>query len=451
MKQFILNKSFITLFFSVLLFGCVDKNYNDPEHKEITPLPEGTATMTIAELKALHSGRDNDTTSIPENTIIVGQVISDDEAGNIYKELYLQDETGGILIRLDIAPIYTNFRFGQEVAIICDRLVLGSYGGNVQLGIPSIYNGSPAAGRVPGPLVEEYMYTGDIAESVTTIDATVKEIFDTPDNYIGRRVRIQDISGRDGNVAFAVKDQSTNRNFNDNSGSSSNIIMRNSGYADFAEEMIPQGSGTVTAIVSVFNGTPQLYINNPAVDFVDFDGTVTKPPVEGTPPTVVTSLDEDFEGFTQYDDFAREGWNNIVEEGNRQWFINAFNNNSYANMTVYRAGEKRDVWLISPILDVEAAQNKTISFETRQEFAEGATLKVFVSADYDGSKAPSEFTWTEITARISDDGQSGYGSWVNSGDIDLSSYGNVVVGFQFEGEENVNDGGYSIDNFQFNQ
>ncbi|OHX63920.1 hypothetical protein NH26_20125 [Flammeovirga pacifica] len=433
------------------MIGCVDTNYNDPKNEGISPIPEGTATISIAELKALHSGRDNDTTSISENTIIVGQIISNDQPGNIYKELYIQDNTGGILIRLDIAPIYPQFSLGQEVAIICDDLVLGSYGGNVQLGIPSLYNGTPAAGRIPGPLVDQYLIVGDTTSNITTIDATVNDLFTNPTDYIGRRVRIKNIRSADGNVSFAVKDQTTNRNFMDNS-SSQRIIMRNSGYSDFAEELIPQGDGTITAIVSVFNNSPQLYINSPAQDFTDFDGTITPPNQEGVPPTTEQSIDENFDSFNKYDDIIIEGWNNIIEEGSSKWFVNEFSNNGYANLSVFRSGERRKVWLITPILDVENAANKTLSFDTREEFSTGASFKVMVSSNYDGSKAPSEFTWTELTGlTISNDGQNGYGTWTSTGDIDMSSYGNVVVAFVFDGEENIKDGGYSIDNIRFNQ
>lgn len=440
-----------------LFVSCVDTTYDDIEEIAPTPLPEDYATHSIAELKALHQSGDNAITAIPEGTRIKGQVISSDKEGNIYKELYIQDETGGILIRLDSSPLYTVFSIGTEVGVVCDGLVLGSYGSNVQLGIESIYNGSPAAGRIPTPLVNEVMEVG-IAQDVEAMTATVRQIRADLDYYVGRWVKIENIQVTDSDegktYADARNETTQNRNFNDGS-TSSNIILRSSGYSDFAGERIPSGKGTMYAIVSRFRSDAQLYINDPKTDMVGFDGSSSgggNGDGSGVTPPLVSSVDEAFNG-TKYDDIAIEGWNNINEVGDRLWFLNEFQGNSYANMTVFRSGEERVVWLITPLLDVESAEDKTISFKSREEFMDSATFKVMVSSNYDGQLSPSDesYDWVELEdLNLSNDGDSGYGTWTDSGAIDLSSYGNVVVAFFYSGEDGVNDGGFSIDDFKFN-
>ncbi|NLR94574.1 endonuclease [Flammeovirga agarivorans] len=464
MKQVFTNRLIVFLL-GLFLVSCVDTEYNDPEAATNAALPDDTATMTIADLKSLHTTAghgDNDTTAIPENTTIVGQVISSDEEGNVYKELYIQDTTGGILIRIDSSPLYTQFKLGQEVAVICDELVLGSYGSNIQLGVPSLYEGSPAAGRIPSPIMKRYFFTG-AEEELVTYTATVNEIQEDLDYYVGRRVMIENItvanSDKGKTFADAENESTQNRYLNDGS-TDNDIILRTSGYSDFAGDTLPEGTGTLYGLVSRFRDDAQIYINTPSADLVDFtlssgndeddeDEDNDDDEEEPTPSETVRQIKEAFEG-TKYDDIAIEGWNNIVEEGTQGWFYNEYQSNGYANMTVYKQEEKRKVWLISPILDVNNAEFKVISFDTRQEFATGATLKVMVSSDFNGSAAPSQATWTEINATLSNDGSSGYGTWTHSGNIDLTSYGNVVVAFLYEGEENVNDGGYSIDNFKFN-
>lgn len=438
----------------MLLFlgACVDTEYNTPTLTDPDMIPPETATMTIAELKALHTNGDNDTSEIPEGTVILGQVISSDQAGNIYKEIYIQDETGGILIRVDSSPLYPIYKIGQQLQINCDGLVLGSYGSNVQLGVPSIYNGSPAAGRIPTPLLGEFFVPGKELELVPEV-TTVNEIRSNLDDYTGRWVEIQNISvassDRGKTYADAINEVTQNRYFNDGS-TTNDVILRTSGYSDFAGDLLPEGTGTMHAIVSRFRDDVQLYINDPTTDMVKFEDE-TPGGGGGTEPPLVNSVSESFNG-TKYDDVAIEGWTNVVIEGGSAWFYNEFDTNSYANISVYNSGEKRVTWLISPLLNVDAAESKNISFTTRQEFSTGASLKVYVSSDYDGLKEPEDdsYTWTEISATISDDGSDGYGTWTSSGDIDLSSYGNVVVGFKYEGEETVNDGGYSIDDFVFN-
>ncbi|MBD0405112.1 endonuclease [Flammeovirga sp. EKP202] len=165
---------------------------------------------------------------------------------------------------------------------------------------------------------------------------------------------------------------------------------------------------------------------------------------------VVARINEKFFG-TQYNQIEIEGWTNYKEEGRGGFqYQSHYSNPSYANITVFKTGEERRTWLITPKLDVRNAEDKTFSFDSRQEYDEGVVFKVMVSPDYDGEAAPEEYTWEELDVTLSKDGASGYGSWVNSGKIDLTSYGNVSVAFYYEGDERIVSGGYSIDNFVFN-
>ncbi|AZQ64633.1 hypothetical protein EI427_20635 [Flammeovirga pectinis] len=448
----IFNKGrLIIISLCLFLSACVDTDYTNPS--EINKaLP--TATLSIAELKALHIGGDNDTTSIPSNIIIKGQVVSSDKEGNIYKELYIQDATGGILVRVDMSPVYTKFQLGQEISIACGNLVLGSYASNIQLGIPSLNKGVPAAGRIPSPLIQQYFSTGEVKEvAIATI--TVKELIENLSTYAGKRVKIDSLTviNNDAGKTFAdaVNEATENRYFNDAS-TTENINVRTSGFSDFAGDKLPEGKGTIYGVVSRFRDEPQLIINNPREDVIDFKAVENQKPSGPIAIKTVDQLNEAFDGTTKYDEIALENWLNISEEGTRKWYINDYKGNTYANISVFKANEKRVNWLITPKLNVVAAKDKTISFRTRQEYSTGAVLKVMVSANYDGSAAPSDakFTWTEVNAKLSNDGQSGYGSWTTSGAVDLSSYGNVVVAFYYEGEEGVTDGGYSIDDIVFN-
>ncbi|OHX63919.1 hypothetical protein NH26_20120 [Flammeovirga pacifica] len=169
--------------------------------------------------------------------------------------------------------------------------------------------------------------------------------------------------------------------------------------------------------------------------------------------TMVAKLEEKFFG-TKYREVEISGWTHVKVEGRGGFQYNShWTSDSYANITVFKAGEERKTWLISPKLNVTRAEDKTISFDSRQEFDKGVLFKVFVSADYNGEFAPEQYTWTELDVTLSKDGSSDYGSWVNTGKIDLSEYGNVSVGFYFEGDERdpQREGGYSIDNFKFNE
>jgi hypothetical protein len=91
-------------------------------------------TSTIAHLKELYAKygvlkiQDDD-------MVIAGKVISDDHSGNIYRELYLQDETGVISVKIGLSSLYSDYKLGQTVYVRCSGLTIGQYNGMPQLGI----------------------------------------------------------------------------------------------------------------------------------------------------------------------------------------------------------------------------------------------------------------------------------------------------------------------------
>ena len=90
----------------------------------------GTFT-SISDLKSLYK---NGPYEINSNIWIKGQVVSSDVTGNIYREMYIQDATGGIDLKLGKSSLYSEYRLGQWVYVSCANLILGAYNGMPQLG-----------------------------------------------------------------------------------------------------------------------------------------------------------------------------------------------------------------------------------------------------------------------------------------------------------------------------
>lgn len=86
---------------------------------------------TIHDLKALYQ---NKPLVLEGNTWIKGQITSEDRTGNIYKEIYIQDATGGIDLKLGKSSLYSEYTRGQWLYVKCDGLTLGQYKGMPQLG-----------------------------------------------------------------------------------------------------------------------------------------------------------------------------------------------------------------------------------------------------------------------------------------------------------------------------
>lgn len=88
---------------------------------------DSQVNCTIAQLKANYTTHGKPW-QINENLIIKGEVTTSDEDGNVYREIYIQDETGGLDVKLGRSSSYDDFKVGQIIYIKCFGLVIGEYG-----------------------------------------------------------------------------------------------------------------------------------------------------------------------------------------------------------------------------------------------------------------------------------------------------------------------------------
>ena len=97
--------------------------YDDPEvNQPVTIKP----TCTIGDLAVRYeTGKP---WTIDENIVISGIVSTTDRYGNFYKSFYIQDETGGMEIKLGKNGLYNDYLPGQRIYVDCNGLELGMYG-----------------------------------------------------------------------------------------------------------------------------------------------------------------------------------------------------------------------------------------------------------------------------------------------------------------------------------
>ncbi len=143
---------------------------------------------------------------------------------------------------------------------------------------------------------------------------------------------------------------------------------------------------------------------------------------------VVTIFNQDWEG-------EMNGWTFVNVEGEMNWTIASYQGNHYAYANGYSSGSAHanEDWCISPAFNLDAISNPTLSFRTAMKFT-GNDLEVFFSNDYDGED-PTEATWTALNCALS----TGNYEWVESGDIDLSSFNGTMcyIGFKYTCEESA--------------
>jgi hypothetical protein len=104
--------------------------------------------------------------------------------------------------------------------------------------------------------------------------------------------------------------------------------------------------------------------------------------------------------------------------------------------------------LITPALNVKDATAKALSFRTQVNGYGNQTsvFEVYVMTTND----PATATKIKLNPAIATAPVSGYSDWVNSGDLDLSSYGDVVyVGFRFYATADANYATWCVDDVKF--
>ena len=100
------------------------KQWTDDEIKTACGVEQFT---TIAQLKKLYTAHGKPI-EIKKDMVIRGEITTSDENGNVYREIYIQDETGGIDLKLGKSSSYDDYKVGQILYVYCNGLTLGEYG-----------------------------------------------------------------------------------------------------------------------------------------------------------------------------------------------------------------------------------------------------------------------------------------------------------------------------------
>lgn len=256
-------KTYKYLFLSVLLIGLLSscmKDYDAPPLNE--PVYTGEeANTTIANLKGMYKSV-TDPTLIEIDYIIKAVVVGNDVSGNIFKQLYIQDETGGINMGVDQNSIYTDYRVGQEIFVHLKGLYIVSYGGQLQIGYDKTQ-----ANRIPWETFGFYVFKNKWPQAENAVPKTVS-LSSLDESMVNTLVKLEDVYFPDGGkLPYSAADLTTNRTLKDGNGNS--VIVRNSNYADFAADILPEGGGTVVGILSKFNADWQLFLRSKE-DIQDF-------------------------------------------------------------------------------------------------------------------------------------------------------------------------------------
>ena len=108
--------------------------YPDPQEQYIYTDEDFDKFTSIAEVKAMYAANGSKPYLVRKRCVIKGQVTTSDQVGNLYKTLYIQDETAGIEIKIGKNGLYNEYKLGQWIYVDCDGLTVGDYNGMINIG-----------------------------------------------------------------------------------------------------------------------------------------------------------------------------------------------------------------------------------------------------------------------------------------------------------------------------
>ncbi len=352
MKNRVFN-AFLLLALVGTLFTACKKEYPQPP---IQDLPIGRV-YTISEILALEPG-----TVFNEDASVYGIITADEVSGNLYKAAFMQDRATGAAIELYLNAV-SGVRIGDSVRIYLKDVTYAMYNNLPQLSnfeadghIVILANNKP----------------------ITPAKATIAEI--NQGKYLAGLVRLENVRFTEQNT-FADPTTYGNRTLIDPMNPSSNVIVRTSNYANFANDSLPQGTGNLVAIASVYNTTWQLIIRSARE--LEFDGYV---PGGANELPYCEFFSSSFGSYTTYDVKGAQSW---------EIDYNTAKMTGYANSTNY---ENED-WLISAKVSLEnvSSASMTMSYIARYFNNVNEDITVWVSSDYT-SGDPNSADWEQIPA-----------------------------------------------------
>lgn len=216
----IMKKICIAILFLVLLAGCEEfqpvftGEYADPQEQVLYDDSDFGALTTIADLKDKYVENGNKPYVVQEPCIIKGQVTTSDQVGNLYKSLYIQDETAGIEIKIGRNGLYNEYKLGQWLYIDCTGLTVGDYNGMINVGY-SDPSGEYETAYLEHPyLIDAHVFKGEYADPVAPVVVTEADLHKKVN--LGRLVTIKNLKYDNHIFLLAYIDPNGNRQDNSN-------------------------------------------------------------------------------------------------------------------------------------------------------------------------------------------------------------------------------------------
>jgi hypothetical protein len=408
--------------------------------KEVDSPPENVLTdgqvLTLDSLLAIYDGNPYKF----ENDISVFATVTMDEVdGNIYKNIFIQEGESAINMRLQSSG---DLFVGDYIRINLNGTVLSKFSGVMQLDSVDFAK-NIAVQESNKPLTSSIVTITDLNSSFINLLASEPADPNMLWNYGSSLVKLENVqftaAAIGGTYADGPGQQSLNIILEDCSGNQ--ILVRTSGYSNFANELIAEGNGNLTAIVSRYNDEMQIYIRS----FSEIDMTGER--------CAGQILLKDFED----NDILSGDWSVAQVTGADTWEIGSFSSNvlviSNYDGTNNNACES---WFISPSLDLSNSNGgASMSFDNDVNYS-GDQLQLLVSSDFSGTGNPNNANWIDLTGIVTWDPDTGGWGFSSTGEIDFLSLipngtnlDNIHIAFKYIAT-NFDGSTWELDNISIN-
>lgn len=387
---------FIALAFLALTLGsCMGDGYADPDLTEKVPAsPWGNNSLkeknviSIADLKTQFAtiiNSDNGYKQIEKDMMIKAVVTGNDVSGNIYNQVSVQDASGAIIIAINGSGLSGYLPIGQEILVNLKGLYIGSYKKLPQIGgvNTKLSDGSLGIGKIERAIWNEHFKILNPGEADAS--TVVPEEFDQTkltdaaymDANVGKLMTLKKVkfASANGTNVWAPDDTNTSLELIDaETGkkiSSSNLVVRNSGYSKFANEVVPQGVFDITGIFTRYNNTWQIVLRS----------------TDDLKQVVLAYLSEPFDAsqgnFTIDNIKLADGVEFVWKWASAAYGMKA---SGYVN------GSKQELQsrLKSPAIDLKSAKSAKLMFDQAINFASDIKQECKVQISTDGK------TWTDL-------------------------------------------------------
>ena len=297
-----------------------------------------------------------------DDASVYGIITADEVSGNLYKAAFMQDRATGAAIELYLNAV-SGVRIGDSVRIYLKDVTYAMYNN-----LPQLSNF-----EADGHIV--------ILANNKPIEPEVTTIADVnAGNHLAQLIRLENVRFTEQNT-FAEPSGYGNRTLADPTDYSQTVLVRTSNYANFANDSLPQGTGSLVAIATVYNSTWQLLLRSARE--LEFDGYVPGGD-NGLP--YYQDFASSFGTYTTYDVAGPQSWEIDYSTAKMTGYAN---NTNYAN----------EDWLISAKFSLEnvSSASLTMTYIARYFNNLDSDITLQVSSDYT-SGDPTSANWTQVPA-----------------------------------------------------